>query len=524
MGSYSGEGLGEHMHLSRARQKLVTLLHVTPRFLLTFSIAIAIGAAISVLAVPAPVQADSFEGLQSYEQGRKDEAIRLLRRAAWQDNDIFAQFKLGEIYSAKSESDKGYRDLVEAAVWYYIALLNVNVGDNLYYRPVVDKLGAKFTDAQNKLQEIYNNLLQDERIDLRNRITYIEACRGPEGLLLLGQLHDRRFERTSIYLPPDTDTNQPSYGGSDDYWSQNGPSGSYYSSGSYGSSTLPSFRSPLYGDTQPIEKSDLEARLFYKLAEADGYPFAREYLEGLSDYSGYGTTDPKQAELQARAKAERWLSPFEFYAAETRYRGELPSGLVLSDECPVNAAREKALMLGKQLVPEQLLYEMLDFLGFARGFSPREFNRAVAKYQDFLGEPTTGEMTPIQLVRLIQISAVRGQKKAQRSLGIMYVKGVGVVRNLVRAEKWLVAAAEQGDGEAMYALSELYSLGGRGIEKSEDKANRYRQGSAVQGFQPVRSEFLRLLESAPPPDSPPPGRGRRHYRHGGGGEEPPPGE
>ena len=514
------------MHLSRARQKLVALLRAVPRFLVSFSITVVIGGFLAALALPSSVRADSFEGLQSYEQGRKDEAIRLLRRSAWQDNDIFAQFKLGEIYSAKSENDKGYRDLVEAAVWYYIALLNVNVGDNLYYRPVVDKLGAKFNEAQNKLQEIYNNLLQDERIDLRNRITYIEACRGPAGLLLLGQLHDRRFERTSIYLPPDSDPNagQPGSGGNggEDYWSQNGPSGSYYSSNAYGTGTLPSFRSPLYGETQPIEKSDLEARLFYKLAEAEGYPFAREYLEGLSDYSGYGSTDPKQGELLARAKAERWLSPFEFYAAETRYRGELPSGLVLSDECPVNASREKALLLGKQLIPPQLLFEMLDFLGFARGFGPRDFGRAVAKYQDFLGEPTTGDITPIQIVRLIQISAVRGQKKAQRSLGIMYVKGVGVVRNLVRAEKWLLAAAEQGDGEAMYALSELYSLGGRGIEKAEDKANRYRQGAAVQGFQPVRSEFLRLLESAPPPDGPPSGRPRHRYRHGG--EEPPPGE
>jgi len=168
---------------------------------------------------------------------------------------------------------------------------------------------------------------------------------------------------------------------------------------------------------------------------------------------------------------------------------------VLSDECPVNAAREKALLLGKQLIPPPLLFEMLDFLGFARGFSPHDFGRAVAKYQDSSASRRRGEMTPIQVVRLIQITAVRGQKKAQRSLGIMYVKGVGVVRNLVRAEKWLLAAAEQGDGEAMYALSELYSLGGRGIEKSEDKANRYRQGSAVQGFQPVRSDSCVCLRA-----------------------------
>ena len=63
--------------------------------------------------------------------------------------------------------------------------------------------------------------------------------------------------------------------------------------------------------------------------------------------------------------------------------------------------------------------------------------------------------------------------RAQRVLGIMYVKGIGVVTDYVRAEKWLLAAAEQGDGEAMYALSELYTQGADGVEKSEDRANRY---------------------------------------------------
>jgi hypothetical protein len=79
----------------------------------------------------------------------------------------------------------------------------------------------------------------------------------------------------------------------------------------------------------------------------------------------------------------------------------------------------------------------------------------------------------------------------------MYLKGVGVLMDAVRAEKWLLAASNQGDGEAMYALSELYSLGADGVEKLEDKANRYRQGAAIAGFTPVKAEFLRLLETAP---------------------------
>ncbi len=506
------------MHVSRARQQRVPLLHIAPRLAsVSFCLALAL-IALALFRAP-PSRADAFEGLQSYEQGRKDEAIRLLRRAAWQDNSIFAQFKLAEIYSAKSESDKGYKDLVEAAVWYYLALLNVDVGQDLYFDQVRDRLNDQYyNEARQRLPGIYANLLQDERIDLRNRITYIEACRGPEGLLLLGQLHDRRFERTTPYLPPTASgPNVPPTNNNPDFWASSGGGywPSYGSGGGYGPSFSP-FGGSLYGD-QPFEKSELEARLFYTLAKEQGHPLARHYLEGLSDYSsyGFGTNDPKQAELLARAKAERWLSPFEFYAAETRYRGELPSGLVLSDECPINHAREKALFLAKRLIPPQVAFEFLDFLGFARGYSFRDMTRGVSKFQDFMGDPQTGELTPIELVRLIQIAAVRGHKKAQRCLGIMYVKGVGVMRDLVRAERWLVAAAEQGDGEAMYALSELYSLGGRGIEKAEDKANRYRQGSAVQGFQPVRSELLRLLENPPPPDDQPgPGpRPRHHYRH-----------
>ena len=140
---------------------------------------------------------------------------------------------------------------------------------------------------------------------------------------------------------------------------------------------------------------------------------------------------------------------------------------------------------------------MLRAIGFLRGGGGQDVVRAVAKYQDMLGDPQTGVLTNVQLTRLVQIMAVRGNVKAQRCLGIMYVKGVGVPTNYVRAEKWLLLAAEQGDGEAMYSLAELYTQGADGVEKSEDRAVRYRQGAAVAGFEPTRSEFIRLLETAP---------------------------
>src|SRR5262245_44988171 len=147
-------------------------------------------AAVCAMSTIMPARADVAECERSYQLGRKDEAIRLCRRAAWQENDFFAQVKLGEIYSAKREDDKGYYDPVEAFVWYFLAGRNSAIFDHVHLDPAADAVVSKLADAETHSRGIYRNLLQDERIDARNRITYIEACRGGEGFILMGQLHD----------------------------------------------------------------------------------------------------------------------------------------------------------------------------------------------------------------------------------------------------------------------------------------------------------------------------------------------
>lgn len=501
-------------------------------------------AAMTVCSIAAftPAKADVAECERAYQYGRKDEAIRLCRKAAWQDNDFFAQVKLGDIYSAKRQDDKGYYDPVEAFVWYFLAGRNSGIFDHFHLDPAADAVVSKLVGAEDSARDIYRDLLQDERIDVRNRVTYIESCRGGDGFILLGQLHDpfigQRHSGSSAQVITVTDTpywrrpvgrnpgmlpprlspapspypsstgTSGGYPGSTtgstrfgtDYWGSklcnssdwfgwmtSGGSCSRYSTGGGSSAVFPT--------------STIEAMVFYQLADRAGHPIAKTYIEALKnwpgDYSTGSDTKSANSDTLAKAKALRWLAPFEFYAAETRYRGETPSGLVHSDECAVNSKRAQALAMGERLIPQQIRRDMLQFLGFFRNTGGNDYSRAVAKYQDFLGEPQTGNLTQIQLARLIQIGAVRGYARAQRCLGIMYVKGVGVVTDFVRAEKWLLAAAEQGDGEAMYALSELYTQGADGIEKSEDRAVRYRQGSAAAGFAPTRAEFLRVLESAP---------------------------
>ena len=501
-------------------------------------------AAMTVCSIAAftPAKADVAECERAYQFGRKDEAIRLCRKAAWQENDFFAQVKLGDIYSAKRQDDKGYYDPVEAFVWYFLAGRNSGIFDHFHLDPAADAVVSKLVAAEDSARDIYRDLLQDERIDVRNRVTYIESCRGGDGFVLLGQLHDpfiaQRHQSQSAPLtgvsdqpywrrpvgrnpgmlptrvtpapsPYPTSSTPGGYPGStssstrfgSDYWGNKlcnssdwygwmtpGSSCSRYSTGGGSAAVFPT--------------STIEAMVYYQLADRAGHPIAKTYIEALKNWpgdysSGADAKSSAQSEVLAKAKALRWLAPFEFYAAETRYRGETPSGLVHSDECAVNARRAQALAMGERLIPQTIRRDMLQFLGFFRNTGGNDYSRAVSKYQDFLGDPQTGNLTPIQLTRLLQIGAVRGYARAQRCLGIMYVKGVGVVTDYVRAEKWLLAAAEQGDGEAMYALSELYTQGADGLEKSEDRAVRYRQGSAAAGFAPTRAEFLRILESAP---------------------------
>lgn len=475
-------------------------------------------------------RADSLEGHLAFGEGRKEEGIRLLRRAAWQENSFSAQIKLGEIYAARG-NDKTYHDNVEAFVWYFLATRNSSIMDHLHLDETAQKASEQLAEAETSARKLYSNLLQEERADVRNRVIYIQSCRGADGYLLLGMLHDPNITRRHSgefqaapglpnpivrpFFRPGSPFNPTTGGG--------------FPGGGFGAppSTLPngqpatpwpillcresSWWGWLYGDptscSAPAARdtigtifgpSAIEALVFYNLAYRARHPLAQTYVDALkaAEQRFYEDQELIANEKTAREKSERWLAPFEYYAAETRTRGETPSGLVHTDECPVNAARARALALADKLISPYLLTDMLKFLGFHRD-DGAPVSIAIRKYQDMLGEEETGNLTPIQKVRLFQIAAVRGYVRAQRCLGIMYVKGIGVVRDYVRAEKWLLLAAEQSDGEAMYALSELYSSGADGIAKAEDKANRYRQGAATSGFLPAKAEFLRLLETGP---------------------------
>ena len=63
-----------------------------------------------------------------------------------------------------------------------------------------------------------------------------------------------------------------------------------------------------------------------------------------------------------------------------------------------------------------------------------------------------------------------------------YANGRGLNKNYRRAERWLRAAAEQGDMRAQYNLGVLFQHGW-GVSKDLEKAISYFESASAQGYQ-----------------------------------------
>ena len=55
-------------------------------------------------------------------------------------------------------------------------------------------------------------------------------------------------------------------------------------------------------------------------------------------------------------------------------------------------------------------------------------------------------------------AAAQGHTKAQWLLGISYAQGMGVEKDLAKAESWLLKSAHSGDADGQYALGGFYFM------------------------------------------------------------------
>ena len=83
-------------------------------------------------------------------------------------------------------------------------------------------------------------------------------------------------------------------------------------------------------------------------------------------------------------------------------------------------------------------------------------------------------------VVLFRSAAEKGLRTAQKNLGELYVEGVGVERDALAAMHWFRLAATQGDAGAQLRLGVVYAQG-RGVEQDHALAKEWFHKSAEQG-------------------------------------------
>ena len=549
-------------------------------------------AAAAVLVTRSVTLADYADGYRTEKAATLQEAVRVWRRAAWQQDDFFSQVHLGDLYSqnqsfqpAEPTKNTGYIDPVEAYVWYYMALRpyrHVGAEEN---RAAAKALYNIRVSALKSVEQLYQSMTFEQRLEARARIIYILSSRGADGFLVLGRIH------ATGYIPDDSDTGSTSSSSSGPYiricvrssWSRwysswlwwlwssatakeyphppvwkwlanttsnwnkqlpdymcqgsevpppptgnSYPSDSSYSNGGpivlnnngsgdvsqslpppivtidQSDSTLPD-SSTSEGDQVPLvmsggdsgssdyapsyslglgsgsssyfgplrissvfSRNDAEGLTYFLIAASKGNPLAASYVSALRNAIRYANTDSARIIADAEKRAKYWMPPFEYYPGIT------PGGLVHSDESLPSL--EQRIALGRvDEIPFPAVRDALAFRGLLKrrgcGPPPACFKLAVTAFQKALDYEPTGFLIPPQTVRLIQMTAVDGYAESQYRLAIMYAKGIGVVQNYPRAERWFIKAANQQHADALYSLYLLYMTGPNGIEQNKDKAN-----------------------------------------------------
>lgn len=80
-----------------------------------------------------------------------------------------------------------------------------------------------------------------------------------------------------------------------------------------------------------------------------------------------------------------------------------------------------------------------------------------------------------------QILAVEGDPRAQVYLGMMYRRGLGIQTDLIEAERWLRAGADQGEPMAHHRLGWMYARGEISGDRDFTNAVRYWKLAAEGG-------------------------------------------
>ena len=463
-------------------------------------IALFVAACLTFAGLDRPAWADYTDGVIAANKISLETAIRVWRKAAWQEDDFLSEIKLGDIYGDE-RGDNKFGDPVEAYVWYYLASVSMRIEDHIGDPNARRVISNDFHRALNEQQKLMLLLNADQREQARNRIVYILACRGADGYIRLGQIHstlltgDQPWRSGNGYGDAPNDSPM-TYGGLSGVW---GSQRDFRDRAlhEYDTGDAAAARRMMgISNSSVIVPSDGEALVYFHIADNMGHPLAREYLRSLDQAVRNARWLGPRISQESAEKAKYWFPPYEFYPM-----GDADSGVPHTDECSMSFERQRALALVPVAVPFRAVQQALWFLGltgaprWATAAGPVEF-KAIARFQATLGDAPNGHLEPLQAVRLIQTAAIRGDASSQNTLGVMYAKGIGVPTNYVRAAYWFSKSGDQRYAAALYHLGVLYKKGPDGIRQDLSKANDYFTASALAGFRPAMNQLTDLLDNA----------------------------
>jgi TPR repeat protein len=86
-----------------------------------------------------------------------------------------------------------------------------------------------------------------------------------------------------------------------------------------------------------------------------------------------------------------------------------------------------------------------------------------------------------EAVRWYQLAAQQGAADAQFNVGIAYRNGLGVLQDAAEAEQWFRLSAEQGISVAQFVLGHMYEYG-EGVSQDNAEAEKWYRAAAKQGY------------------------------------------
>lgn len=370
-------------------------------------------AAASALALAATgVAHANYEiGLRAYEQGQFDVATDIWTRFAVA-GDVRSMKALGDVYSgAVLEGSKGAKipletgrkiENVEALRWYTLAAYHrFNEG---FQMPTAEERNAQ--------------ILAEERLpEIRFRMSTAEVQKAEK-------IVSDTFERGSPY--------------------------DLYTLGD------------MYRRGAGVTKNNVKALTMYQLAKARGVGAASIAFEELEKLM-----TPKEVDTALEAVVE-WQPPLpEEHTGQTPQQKELERTKKELEELRLQQALSAIADIDVELIQRALkslgLYmgTVDNQMGATTRDAIRRFQYSRVSADTELTEEEkdavrTGVLTARQTVQLFEAAAKEGHPMSQYVLGVMHVRGIGVIQDGDQALKWLGEAAKADLSIAHYALGVIY--------------------------------------------------------------------